>query len=383
MDHSCVHLGNGWYGINSIIAGFHSILNSFEYDELQLPTISTKEIFGNIAGALRGDFDARILTITHAGLHELEEPYCLSSRPDLVIPQIVKITARSYRDLPVRRVTRGFRYSKPSGPVSVSLVTDSEMTALDAEGIFASAEEYDRELAVIGGVLEEFLKEKLKLSTFAVTSGISRIYFSLLPDGSALEVARIRLFGQALAKAIGFQVLQPTNRPEPPFILNLTINSTLFAAVIAAHSQPGKVILPAHTLRAFGTSYGVDVSRFTEARFDTVQFPFTSEKFAKLQREGGLFALLPTADGNVELRSADGSEVLEAGAVEANVLAIIAAREDALKAAEKAAFETRLAESVAFIPEGGAIPDGLVVLGAKVGAAGVTVAAKPFLPVAP
>jgi hypothetical protein len=383
MDHSCVHLGNGWYGINSIIAGFYSILNSFEYDELQLPTISTKEIFGNIAGALREDFDARILTITHAGVHELEEPYYLSSRPDLVIPQIVKITARSYRDLPVRRVTRGFRYSKPSGPVSVSLVTDSEMTALDAEGIFASPEEYDRELAVIGGQLEEFLKEKLKLSTFAVTSGISHIYFSLLPDGSALEVARIRLFGQALAKAIDFQVLQPTNRPEPPFILNLTINSTLFAAVVAAHSQPGRVILPAHTLRAFGTSYGVDVSRFTEARFDTAQFPFTSEKFAKLQREGGLFALLPAADGNVELRSADGSEVLEAEAVEAKVLAIIAAREDALKAAEKAAFEARLAESVAFIPEGGAIPDGLVVLGAKVGAAGVTVAAKPFLPVAP
>jgi hypothetical protein len=111
-------------------------------------------------------------------------------------------------------------------------------------------------------------------------------------------------------------------------------------------------------VRAFGTSYGVDISGFTDARFDAVKLPFTEEGFAKLLREAGLFALVPAADGKVELRSTDGSEVLDAAVVEANVLTIVAAREDALKAAEKAAFDERLTESVAFIPDVAAVPTG-------------------------
>jgi hypothetical protein len=378
LQHASVQLPNGWYGVNAVISGFASILAKYEYDELLLPTISVNTVFKTVPPALKGDAEATAFPITHTGVHKLDAPYFLSTRPDLIIPQIIQITARSYRDLPARLIQRGFRYVNSAAPVDVSFVTDTEFSALDAEGIFASAEEYAREIESIVSEFEKFSREKLKLTTFCVRQEFSRVWFAILPDNSVLEVARLREYGQDLAGALGFQVLQANNTPDSPFIVNFTITARLFAVLVAVHSVSGKVALPAHVLRAFGTAYGVDVEGYPGLRLDVTKVEFTPERFAKVIGEGGIFALLPAGDGAIELRTADSAEVVPAGEIEGKILQALEARDEALAAAEKAAFDARFPGAVQFFAADAPVPDGFVAIGRKIDEAQTVVVAKPF-----
>jgi hypothetical protein len=379
LDHASVQLPNGWYGVNSIIGGFTSVLATFEYDEMLLPTTSVSTIFKPIPDSLKGDIEHRILPITHTGVHKLDAPYYLSVRPDLIIPQIVQITARSYRDLPIRWLQRGFRYVKPSSPVDVSLVTDTEYAALDALGIFATETESKSEAAQIASEFDRFLRDTLKLSTFSTRESISKIWWSVLPGGAVLEVGRLREFGRELAASLDFRVMLPTNSTEPPYIIDFSITSRLFAAVVAAHSQLGRVTLPSHALRAFGTSFGVDIAEAGRVRFDRSRFEFTQERFARIVREGGLFALLPAKGGRVEIRSAEGSEEVDAAEVEGCVVRAVGERDEALAVAERAAFAERSAIAIRFVPKEGEVPQEYVVIGEKEDETDTIVAAKPFM----
>jgi hypothetical protein len=285
LAHSSVQLPNGWSGVNSAIGGFSSILARQDYDELLLPTVSTSGVFQSVPPALQSDVTSHVLTITHTGVHKLDSPFYLSSRPDLIIPQVVQVSARSYRDLPVRLMQRGFRYVRAESALDVSLVTDTEYSALDAEAVFATEAEYEAELQSIVRSFDQFAANQLKLSTVHAQAGAARAIFAVLPDGSLLEIARVWAFGSALAEAIGFRVLQTTNTAEPPFICAFNTTSRLFAAVVAAHCRPGRVTLPIHTTRAAGVSYGVDTAAIRRIRIDLERRPFGEERFEKCVRE--------------------------------------------------------------------------------------------------
>jgi hypothetical protein len=300
-------------------------------------------------------------------------------RPELVIPQIEKFRIRSYRDLPSRRIMTGFRYTAPVSPISVSLVTDLEYPALDAIGTFANESDYLSEIAELTQFLTDFLAQKLKLSVFTVQSGESLIYCSLLPNGQALEVCRIRKFGQTLARAVDYGVLQPTNVFEPPFIFSVNITSKLFVAVVAAHSSSEKVVLPTHSLRAFGTSFGVDLSALNGLRIDATKLAFTPERFANFNRQGQLFALVPEAE-NVKIVTAVGEEVVSPADVRGRIEAILEAHDRALAEREAAEFQGRIGGSVRFVAEGQALPPEFVVAGTKPEEPGVKVAVRPFVP---
>jgi hypothetical protein len=395
LRHGCVQLPNGWYGVNSVIGAFAEILSGYEYDELLLPTISTKALIERDNDFTK-DFDVReVLPITHTGLHKLPDPYSMGLRPDLVIPQIEQFHIRSYRDLPSRIIMTGFRYRLrksvtddigdslgtdiESPDLDVSLVNDIEYPALDAVGTFANETDYLAEISKVTQSLSDFLTNKLNLSTFTVESGDSVVYCSILPNGQVLEVCRVRKFGQTLAGRLRYTVLQPDNKPAPPFIFNLNITSKLFVAVVAAHSAPDRILLPTHCLRAFGTSFGADMSGLTGLRIDVSKLAFTPERFTKVSREGQLFALV--ADGeNVRMVTASGEEAVGPGEVRGKIEALLQAHDDLLGAKEVVEFQARLQSSVQYVTEKEAVPPEFVIVGTIPGAPNVAVAAKPFIP---
>jgi hypothetical protein len=274
---------------------------------------------------------------------------------------------------------KGFRYQRPTSRLNVSLVTDLEYPALDAEGIFANEADYLSEIDTIAKHLNNFLSDKLKLSVISVNSEIDSAvgYYSLLPNGQALEVAKLRRFGQKLASTLQFQVLQPTNKFEAPFIFTLNLSSKLFVAVVAAHSSPGKVRLPAHTQRAFGMSYGVDVSGLNNLRVDVTKLPFTSDKFAILLSQGVLFGLLPESD-NVKIVTEGGEEIVEFGALSSRLTSIVSAHETALAEREQSEFQARFSTAVQLISDRAELAPGFTILGAKSDDPQVLIAARLF-----
>jgi hypothetical protein len=368
LDHACVCLPNGWYGVDSVLGGLSECLSKYEYDEMLLPTISTKVVFNSIPPALKGNIDEKVLRITHTGLHKLEDPFYLSGRPELIVPQIEKMSARSYRDLPCRRLMRGFRYILSASSKELSLVTDTEFPALDAEAILASEEEYKAEIVRILSEVELFLRDALKLSTVIVDEEYAKVFYSVLPNCELMEVARLRLFGQDLASALGFSVLGKDNKWSSPFILDLNVTSKLFVAVIAAHSNEGGVVLPRYCLRNMGSSFGVDVSKIGQGiRIEAVRQSYSQEIFDKFVKEGRIFALEHGEEGKVKILTETTSFVVKCEEVESVIEKILEERESELSALEKKGFTSRLNNCLRLVGKGESAPEGFSILGEKDG----------------
>ncbi|KAK8894222.1 hypothetical protein M9Y10_022656 [Tritrichomonas musculus] len=383
LEHTCVQLPNGWYGIDSILTGFQNVLAKYEYDEMLLPTVSSSAVFKDIPDEIKDNIDQRILTITHTGLHKLDDPYCLSLHPELITPQVEKFNARSYRDLPIRRALRYFRYVKPMIPQEVPLITDCEYPALDAEGIFATEEDYNSEANKVLSDFNKFLEQNLKLSFFTARTKYALIYYIILPDSNVLEIARMNYLGRILSEKIGFQVLESNNKFAPPLIFDLNITSRIFAGVVASHSVPHKVILPMHCMRTFGTSYGVDITKLNnkKVRVEVSRFPFTAERFQKLVEQGGVFALKPTENSNqVCIVTENGETVVEASQLEAKIVEIMEEREKKIAEHEKQLFNDLHDKAVHYISKDAPVPEGCTVLGTKENEPDVLVAAKTLLP---
>lgn len=384
LEHTCVQLPNGWYAIDSILTGFQNILGKYEYDEMLLPTISTSVVFKDIPDEIKENVDQRVLTITHTGLHKLDDPFYLSFRPELITPQVEKFNARSYRDLPIRRALRYFRYMKPKVSQEAPLITDTEYPALDAEGIFATEEEYKAEASKIISDFNKFLEEKLKLSCFTARTKYALVYYIILPDSNVLEVARMNYFDRALSEKIGFTVLESNNKFAPPLIFDLNITSKILAGVVASHSIPHKVILPMHCMRTFGTSYGVDVSNLNtqKVRIEVSRHPFTQERFQKLIQEGGVFALKTTENNNqICLVTENGETVVEKAQLEAKILEIMEEREKKIYEHEKQLFRDLHDKAIHYIKKDDPVPEGFTVLGTKEDDPNTLVAAKTFFPI--
>ena len=383
LEHTCVQLPNGWYAIDSILTGFQNILGKYEYDEMLLPTISTSTIFKDVPDEIKNNIDQQVLTITHTGLHQLEDPYYLSSHPELITPQVERYNARSYRDLPIRRALRYFRYTKPKISQEAPLITDQEYPALDAEGIFATEEEYNAEAAKIVADFNKFLEEKLKLSFFTARTKYALVYYVILPDSNVLEIARMNYLDRILSEKIGFTVLESNNKPAPPLIFDLNITSKILAGVVASHSVPHKVILPMHCMRTFGTSYGFDISKLNDqkVRVEVSRHPFTPERFQRLVEQGGVFALKPTDNNNqVCIVTENGESIVEIAQLESKIIEIMEERDKKIAEREKKLFNDLHDKAVHYIAKETPVAEGFSVLGTKENDPNTLVTAKTFFP---
>lgn len=379
--HVNIQLPNGWYAIDSVLTDLSNVLtNKYEYDEMLVPTITTKASYKDVSPELKENIEEKVVKITHTGLNKLEEPFYLSGRPDLIVPQVVKLIARSYRDLPTRRLLRYFRYIDQKYPEEVSLITDIEFQALDAEGIFATEEDYTRELANVQRDFEEFLDAKLHLRTLKVRKGISTVYYVILPNNSVLEVARIYEFGQALSKSIGFTVLESNNKPNEPYIFDLNVTQKIVGAIVATNTEGGRVVLPRHCMRVHGTAYGVELPAMSGVRVECLRKEFTADLHRRRIEEGQYFSIKPCGDGSVTVVLASSEETVALSALESRLTEIAAAEDAKLAARASAEFESRLAHAVQYVAAGAPVPDGFAVLGEKIDEPEKVVVAKTFLP---
>jgi prolyl-tRNA synthetase len=358
VDGLCVQLPNGWYGIHAIIDKYANLLKEYGYDEEMVPSVSTNHIFDQVPENLQGDIKETVLKITHTGLKALEEPFFMGARPDLVLPAIEMINARSYRNLPIRRIVGGFRYITHEKK-EYALVTDTEQPAKDIIGIVFNLQEYEAEVKRNLEILLKILKEDCKLNTFSVRRHHSISVFAVFPNNEVLEIVTIRLYYQALAEALKLTVLGPDNKQTPPYIFDINIGSRAFAATVVTHSSE-KIVLPKNIMRAHGVAYQMEVA-FDNVRVDNINKPYTPERFNLAVEQGIVFALVKDEKG-VKIITVDGEEVLPLENVEARLLEILDKRDAAIEEASNKKFEQQYKESVQIVDEEKA-PEGKVVLG--------------------
>jgi hypothetical protein len=358
VDGLCVQLPNGWYGIHAIFDKFTDILKEYGYEEEMVPSLSTSHIFDQVPEKIQGDIKETILKITHTGLKELEEPYFMGARPDLILPSLAMISARSYRNLPIRRIVGGFRYIVHEKK-EYSLITDTEQPAKDIIGIVFNLEEYEAEVKRNLEILHKILKEDCKLNTFSVRRDHSIAVFAIFPNNQVLEIVTVRLYYQELAEALKLTVLGPDNKQTPPYIFNINIGSRAFAATVVSHSTDN-VVLPKNMMRSHAVSYQLEVE-FDKVRVDLIDKPYTKERFQHAVEQGIVFALAKDEKG-VKIITVDSEEVLPLEKVEARLIEILDKREAALEEASNKKFEQQFKEHVQIVDEEKA-PEGKTVLG--------------------
>lgn len=358
VDGLCVQLPNGWYGIHAIIDKYANLLKEYGYEEEMVPSVSTNHIFDQVPENLQGDIKETVLKITHTGLKALEEPFFMGARPDLILPAIEMINARSYRNLPIRRIVGGFRYITHEKK-EYALITDTEQPAKDIIGVVFNLQEYEAEVKRNLEILLKILKEDCKLNTFSVRRHHSISVFAVFPNNEVLEIVTIRLYYQALAEALKLTVLGPDNKQTPPYIFDINIGSRAFAATVVTHSSEN-VVLPKNLMRAHGVAYQMEVA-FDKIRVDNINKPYTPERFNLAVEQGIVFALVKDEKG-VKLITVDGEEVLPLEKVEERVLEILEKRDAAIEEASNKKFEQQYKESVQIVDEEKA-PEGKVVLG--------------------
>lgn len=295
INNTSVLLPNGLFGVRSILRSFASIFESFGYFIEMIPSFSIDTIFGEdsqdsqtLLSFFSPEEKDSILKITHSGIHKLDSPFFMNIRPDLIIPQVEKLYARSYKNLPVRKSCDGFRYSL-SQSVSFSLINDIEKFAYDGVGIFYSEAEYKSEIEIIKKHIIEFSKENLKLSLIIDETDSLIRFISILTSNYAVEVAVIRKFSDSLSQIIKFTVLGSDNKPHHPYITSFRIDTRIYAASIIAHSFDQKIVLPNFLLRNQLVVSGIDISIFKSIRTEVLK-SFSIEKWEKLKEEGNICA---------------------------------------------------------------------------------------------
>ena len=361
VDGLCVELPNGWFGIHAIIDKYARLLKEYGYEEEMIPSVSTGGIYNDVPENLQGNVKETVLKITHTGLKKLEEPYFMCARPDLVLPAIDMINARSYRNLPIRRISDGFRYlTYDDCKDKYALITDIEQPAKDIIGIVFNLEEYEAEVKRNLEILHKILEEDCKLNTFSTRRHHSISVFAIFPNGQVCEVCTVRLYYQALSEALKLTVLGPDNKQTPPYIFDIHVGSPAFAATIVAHSTKDKVVLPKELNRCHGVAYQMEV-HYDKVRVDNVNKPFTQERFALALEQGALFALVKDEKG-VKIITPAGEEVVAEDAVEAKLAEIVDKREVEIKEEGDKKYNELYNANIQVVDKEEA-PEGKVVLG--------------------
>ena len=341
VDGLLVQLPNGWHGIHEVLKGFSARLGNYGYTLEMIPSICTPDTYANLPPEISEGVVDKAFPVTHTGFTKLDIPYLMGARPDLIVPQIEKLTARSYKNLPVRRICDGFRYFKMDAPEYYPLITDLEQSAIDAVGIFYSEEEFEAEIAKLLGDFEAIARDLLRISTFTVKHARGVSVYTTIPNGTVLEIVKVRNFGRSLSEAISFTVLGPDNRQAAPFIFDFHIDSRTFAASVVAHANGTNVVLPSALTRSHAVSFGVDCSAFTTVRVDKLSGQYSDERFAKLKMQGVVFALLPAENG-VLVKGDDLEQVVPQENLEGFLAEILERRDAQLTEKEKALFQERM-----------------------------------------
>ena len=364
LNHACVQRPNGFYAINTVLGDLQSIFEKYDYDETMMPSVSTGLAYDKIPAEFKGEIDTHVYQITHTGLHPLEEPWYMQGRADLQMAILEAQNARSYRDLPIKRIMRGFRYVINDAVEDISLLTDTEQSAIDAVGIFATKAEYEQELNSLIVSIKKLLSERFLLSTIDVKQGHSIIFYSILPNNHLLEVARFRLFDQILSQAIQFNVLSSSNKAEPAFIFSFQASARLFVAILAAHSSQTTVVLPKQLIRShvigFNKNPKVLAINDQNLRVELVRFPYTPERVQKYLAEGSVFCVDAVEDG-FNVYTKDGIEKVTDLTKYINDK--LNQREIELAQKEKDAFNARKGVAIKLIPENEKPADGNEIIG--------------------
>ena len=234
----------GYTALKLMMHRMEHLLDATGHHETYFPTFVPASMFAKEADFLRG-FGGESLRVTKVGNETLEEELIVRPTSETIMYPMFSLWIRSWRDLPFKiyQTVPIFRWeTKMTKPM---LRVREIVKFKEAHTVHATAEDADRQIREGIGVYEEFFRALkipfivLKTPSWDTFAGALYNYdfFTVMPDGKAIELGSVINLGQKFAKAFDIKYLDKKEEKQYVYQTCYGISERSLGAALALHGD--------------------------------------------------------------------------------------------------------------------------------------------------
>ena len=247
----------GYKSLKLMIQRMENLLDATDHNESYFPLFVPASVFEKESDFLKG-FQGEALRVTKIGRRTLDEELIVRPTSETAMYPMFSLWTRSWRDLPLKiyQTVPVFRWeTKMTKP----LLRVREITKFkEAHTVHATKSESDKQIQEAVKVYKEFFDDMLipyimlRVPAWDVFAGAEYNYdfFTIMPDGKAIELASVINLGQKMAKAFDIKYIASDEKEKHAWQTCYGISERTLGSTLAIHGDDTGLIFPS-TLAPF------------------------------------------------------------------------------------------------------------------------------------
>jgi len=241
----------GYKSLKLMIQRMENLLDNTNHNESYFPLFIPASVFAKESDFLKG-FQGEALRVTKIGRKHLEEELIVRPTSETAMYPMFSLWIRSWRDLPLKiyQTVPIFRWeTKMTKP----LLRVREITKFkEAHTVHATKKESDRQIQEGVKVYKKFFDDMLipyvllRVPDWDVFAGAEYNYdfFTIMPDGKAIELASVINLGQKMSKAFNIKYVDSNEKEKHAWQTCYGISERALGAALAIHGDDAGLIFP-------------------------------------------------------------------------------------------------------------------------------------------
>ena len=241
----------GYKALKLMIQRMETLLDATNHNESYFPLFIPSSVFAQESDFLKG-FQGEALRVTKIGRRTLDEELIVRPTSETAMYPMFSLWIRSWRDLPLRiyQTVPIFRWeTKMTKP----LLRVREITKFkEAHTVHATKRESDKQIQEGVKVYKKFFDYMLipyvllRVPDWDVFAGAEYNYdfFTIMPDGKAIELASVINLGQKMSKAFNIKYIASDEKEKHAWQTCYGISERSLGASLAIHGDDTGLIFP-------------------------------------------------------------------------------------------------------------------------------------------
>ncbi len=234
----------GYFALKAMMRKMENLLDATGHKDSYFPMFAPATVFAKEADFLKG-FRGETLRVKHVGEHELDEELVVRPTSETIIYPMYSLWIRSWRDLPLKlyQTVPIFRWETK---MTKALLRVREIVKFkEAHTAHATAEDAEKQIAEAIEIYKKFFDFLrvpyiiLKTPEWETFAGALYNYdfFTIMPDGKALELGSVINLGQKFARA--FEIKYKDKNEKDQFVWQTCygISERSLGAALALHGD--------------------------------------------------------------------------------------------------------------------------------------------------
>jgi len=234
----------GYAALKLMMKQMERLLDATGHHEAYFPIFAPASLFAKESDFLKG-FKGETLRVTKVGDEPLEEELIVRPTSETIMYPMFSLWIRSWRDLPLKlyQTVPIFRWETK---MTKALLRVREIVKFkEAHTVHATAEDAEKQIREAIGVYEEFFRflrvpfTILKTPVWDTFAGALYNYdfFTIMPDGKAIELGSVINLGQKFSKAFDIKYLDEKGESKHAWQTCYGISERSLGSALATHGD--------------------------------------------------------------------------------------------------------------------------------------------------